>query len=103
MKRYKDLLWGTIAEGGLILVLATISWAARQPLIFASLEPTVYELVEQLQARSGNLFGAMCENAGGRATVSSSPASDRDVALSKKDIKGRSGSTGGLSISMVST
>jgi hypothetical protein len=56
MRRYKDLFWATIGEGGLILILATVGWVARQSLIFASLGPTVYELVEQPQARSARTY-----------------------------------------------
>ena len=52
LKRTEDLLWATLGEGGLVLALAAIGWAARQPLIFASLGPTAYELVEQPQVRS---------------------------------------------------
>jgi hypothetical protein len=47
-----DLFWATLGEGGLVLALAAIGWAAHQPLVFASLGPTVYELVEQPQLPS---------------------------------------------------
>lgn len=56
MKKGSDLLWATLGEGGLVLALAAIGWAARQPLIFASLGPTAYELVEQPQARSARAY-----------------------------------------------
>ncbi len=46
-----DVFWATLGEGGLVLVLAAIGWATRQPLIFAGLGPTAYELVEQPQLR----------------------------------------------------
>ena len=39
-----------------MLVLAAIGWATRQPLIFASLGPTAYELVEQPQLRSARAY-----------------------------------------------
>ncbi|MBF6571516.1 MAG: HPP family protein [Candidatus Binataceae bacterium] len=39
-----------------MLVLAAIGWATRQPLIFASLGPTAYELVEQPQLRSARPY-----------------------------------------------
>lgn len=45
-----------MGEGGLVLALAAIGWATRQPLIFASLGPTAYELVEQPQARSARSY-----------------------------------------------
>ncbi len=56
MKRRVDLFWATLGEGGLVLVLAAIGWATRQPLIFASLGPTAYELVEQPQLRSARPY-----------------------------------------------
>jgi HPP family len=57
MKNYgDDLLWGTLGEGSLVLALGLISVAARQPLVFASLGPTVYELVEQPQTRSARIY-----------------------------------------------
>ncbi|MGA9883137.1 MAG: HPP family protein [Candidatus Acidiferrales bacterium] len=55
MKRRADLIWA-LAEGSLMLAMAAISWATRQPLIFASLGPTAYELVEQPQLRSARTY-----------------------------------------------
>jgi len=55
--RYRDdLLWATLGEGGLLLAIAAIGWATKQPLIFASLGPTAYELVEQPQIRSARPY-----------------------------------------------
>ena len=56
MKISGDLFWATLGEGGLVLALAAIGWATKQPLIFASLGPTAYELVEQPQARSSRAY-----------------------------------------------
>jgi len=39
-----------------MLTLAAIGWATKQPLIFASLGPTAYELVEQPQLRSARPY-----------------------------------------------
>ncbi len=39
-----------------MLALAAVGWATKQPLIFASLGPTAYELVEQPQARSARVY-----------------------------------------------
>ncbi len=39
-----------------MLALAAVGWATRQPLIFASLGPTAYELVEQPQVRSARVY-----------------------------------------------
>ena len=43
----KDLLIAPLGEAVLILVVSIIGWASHQPLIFASLGPTAYELVEK--------------------------------------------------------
>jgi HPP family len=59
LKNRADLFWATVGEGGLVLALAAIGWLMQQPLIFASLGPTAYELVEQPQlpsARSYNII-----------------------------------------------
>jgi hypothetical protein len=56
LKTGRDLVWATLGEGGLVLTLAVIGWATRQPLIFASLGPTAYELVEQPQLRSARTY-----------------------------------------------
>lgn len=56
LNKRADLFWATLGEGGLVLALAAIGWAAKQPLIFASLGPTAYELVEQPQLRSARSY-----------------------------------------------
>jgi HPP family len=52
----KDVFWATLGEGGLVLAMAALSWVTKQPLIFASLGPTAYELVEQPQLRSARAY-----------------------------------------------
>lgn len=56
MSKHGDLFWATLGEGGLVLAMAAIGWAIKQPLIFASLGPTAYELVEQSRARSARAY-----------------------------------------------
>lgn len=56
MNRRYDLLWATLGEAGLVLAMAAIGWAAGQPLIFASLGPTAYELVEQPGTGSARIY-----------------------------------------------
>jgi hypothetical protein len=56
VNRRSDLIWATLGEGGLILAVAAIGWATGQPLIFASLGPTAYELVEQPHVRSARVY-----------------------------------------------
>ena len=46
MVRLRDLAIAPAAEGALILLLGGLGWAAQQPLLFASLGPTAYEIVE---------------------------------------------------------
>jgi hypothetical protein len=55
----RDWIWATLGEGGLILAVAAIGWATREPLIFASLGPTAYELVEQPLARSARPYNVV--------------------------------------------
>ncbi len=59
MSRRIDWIWATLGEGGLILAVAAIGWATREPLIFASLGPTAYELVEQPHARSARRYNVV--------------------------------------------
>lgn len=51
-----ELATATLGEGTLILVIAAAGWATRQPLIFASLGPTAYELVEKPLDRSARAY-----------------------------------------------
>ena len=59
MKRSYEILWATLSEAGLILVVAAAGWAVRQPLLFASLGPTVYEFVEQPRAKSSRAYNVI--------------------------------------------
>jgi CBS domain-containing membrane protein len=55
----RDLLIAPAGEAFLILVVAIAGWLTRQPLIFASLGPTAYELIEtphRRSARPWNIF-----------------------------------------------
>jgi CBS-domain-containing membrane protein len=56
LKNRADLFWATLGEGGLVLAMAAVGWATKQPLIFASLGPTAYELVEQPQLPSARAY-----------------------------------------------
>jgi hypothetical protein len=55
----KELLIAPAAEGALILVLAAIGWATRTPLIFASLGPTAYEMIEQPTQKSARPYNVI--------------------------------------------
>ena len=52
----KDLLVAPLGEAFLVLVAALAGWACRQPLIFASLGPTAYELIETPHRRSARPY-----------------------------------------------
>lgn len=54
-----DLVIAPLLEGLLILIVAWVGWASHQPLIFSSLGPTAYELIEtpnRPSARPYNIF-----------------------------------------------
>lgn len=42
----KELVIAPVSEAALILIAAIIGWASHQPLVFASLGPTIYEMIE---------------------------------------------------------
>lgn len=55
----KDMLIAALLEGLLLVVAAAAGWVAREPLIFASLGPTAYEMIEtpkRRTARPYNIF-----------------------------------------------
>lgn len=56
MTKIKNLLYASFGEGALILVIGAIALAVRRPLIFASLGPTAYELVEKPLAPSARTY-----------------------------------------------
>jgi hypothetical protein len=53
-----NLYWSPV-EAGLLLVVAAVAWAAHQPLIFASLGPTAYEIIEQPQMKSARAYNVI--------------------------------------------
>lgn len=56
MSRKRDLLIAPLGEAFLILIAALAGWLCRQPLIFASLGPTAYELIETPHRRSARPY-----------------------------------------------
>ena len=56
MTKGKNLLYASLGEGALILLMGAIALAVRRPLIFASLGPTAYELVEKPLAPSARTY-----------------------------------------------
>ncbi len=43
----RELLIAPVGEAALILVVSIVGWATHQPLVFASLGPTAYEIIEK--------------------------------------------------------
>jgi CBS domain-containing membrane protein len=66
--RRRDLIIAPLCEAALILVAGLAAWAVHQPLFFASLGPTAFELIEtpgRPSARPynvvvGHLIGVLC-------------------------------------------
>jgi len=56
LRRGAELATAGLGEGALLLAVAAAGWATRQPLIFASLGPTAYELVERPRDRSARTY-----------------------------------------------
>jgi hypothetical protein len=52
----KKHVFATLGEGGLILAVGAVGWLAHMPLIFASLGPTAYELVEKPNTPSARVY-----------------------------------------------
>lgn len=59
MKRDKNILYATLGEGALIVILGAIGWALHMPLIFPSLGPTAYEQVEKPTSPSAKLYNVV--------------------------------------------
>lgn len=56
----RDLKIAPVCEAGLILVVSMAAWLTQQPLVFTSLGPTAYEMIEQphrKSARPYNIIG----------------------------------------------
>ena len=55
----RDLVIAPLCEGALVLVVALAAWVARQPLIFASLGPTAFELIETPKRSSARPYNVI--------------------------------------------
>jgi ABC-type Fe3+-siderophore transport system permease subunit len=56
LRQKRDLAIAPICEGALILIASLAAWLAHQPLIFTSLGPTAYELVETPHRKSARPY-----------------------------------------------
>lgn len=54
-----DVVWAPLLEGALILTAGLLGLVIRQPLIFTSLGPTVYEQVETPERRSATPYSIL--------------------------------------------
>ena len=59
MQKRVDVLIAPLGEGALLLAAAAVGWLTRQPLVFASLGPTIYELVEQPKSKSARTYNVI--------------------------------------------
>lgn len=55
-RKTADLAIAPLGEAFLICIAAIVGWASHQPLVFASLGPTAYELIETPQRRSAQPY-----------------------------------------------
>ena len=59
VKSDKNVLYATIGEGALVLVLAALGRGLHLVLLFPSLGPTAYELVEKPNTKSARLYNVV--------------------------------------------
>lgn len=52
----RDLKIAPVCEGALILLVSVAAWLAQQPLVFTSLGPTAYEMIEQPHRKSARPY-----------------------------------------------
>lgn len=57
--RRRDLVIAPLCEAALLFLAALIAWATHKPLIFASLGPTAYELVETPERKSARPYNVV--------------------------------------------
>ena len=58
----EDLFLAPLLEAALLLVIGVAGWASHQPLIFASLGPTAYELIETADRPSAKPYNIIAGN-----------------------------------------
>ncbi len=60
---WRSLLLAPLCEGALILLAALAAWQTRQPLLFASLGPTAFELIEAPKRKSARAWNVIAGHA----------------------------------------
>lgn len=58
----KDLLVASLLEGTLVMTLALAGWLSHEPIIFASLGPTAFELIETPKRKSARPYNILVGN-----------------------------------------
>ena len=59
MTKARNVLSGALGEGALILAVGTVAFAVRMPLLFPTLGPTAYELVEKPLSPSARTYNIL--------------------------------------------
>jgi cytochrome c biogenesis factor len=59
LRQKRDLMIAPMCEAALILIASVAAWVAHQPLIFASLGPTAYELIETPHRKSARPYNVI--------------------------------------------
>lgn len=57
--RHSELIVVPLAEAGLLLAISLVAWMLREPLVFTSLGPTAYELIEQPERKSARPYNVI--------------------------------------------
>ena len=60
--RQREVDPSPVLEGALVLVLALTGWIAHQPLVFASIGPTAFEMIETPKRRSAQPYSIITGN-----------------------------------------
>lgn len=58
-KLKRDLVITPLCEAALLFLAAVVAWATHRPLVFASLGPTAYELVETPERKSARIYNVL--------------------------------------------
>jgi CBS-domain-containing membrane protein len=62
MRRKKDVIVAPLMEGVLILVISFAGWISHNPLVFASLGPTAFEMIETPERPSARPYNVIVGN-----------------------------------------
>ena len=57
--KFEDLILAPVLEAALLVAAGLLAWAVHRPLLFASLGPTIFELVEQPHRQSAKPYNIL--------------------------------------------